>query len=337
MIECLKELCLINGISGNEDKVRDYIVDHIKNFCEYRIDNLGNIIAFKKGSKSPDKRLMISAHMDEVGFIVNYINDDGSLEITSVGGVETSAVMGKRVLVGKNEINGVVGSAAVHNISKDDREKAPSLSSLCVDIGVGSKDEASRLVSLGDSVCFVPEFINLGENKILSKAIDDRFGCALMIKLLQSELEYDAYFTFVVQEEIGLRGSRTAAYTVNPDVAVVIEATTASDIPSAEAEKKVCLLGNGPVVSYMDRATIYSKELYDIAFDTAGELNVNCQTKTMIAGGNDAGAIHTSRGGVKTIAVSLPCRYIHSPSSVADVRDIDDSYKLVKELIKRIV
>lgn len=337
MIECLKELCLINGISGNEDKVRDYIIEQIKDFCEYKIDNLGNIIALKKGRKSPGKRLMISAHMDEVGFIVNYINDDGSLEITSVGGVETSAVMGKRVLVGKSEINGVVGSAAVHNISKDDREKAPKLSSLCVDIGAGNKEEASKLVSLGDSVCFVPEFIRLGENKILSKAIDDRFGCAVMIKLLQSELEYDAYFTFVVQEEIGLRGSRAAAYTVNPDVAVVLEATTASDIPSAEGEKKVCLLGNGPVVSYMDRATIYSRELYNIAFDIAGELNVNCQTKTMIAGGNDAGAIHTSRGGVKTIAVSLPCRYIHSPSSVADVRDIDDSYKLVKELIKRIV
>lgn len=336
MIELLKELCLINGISGGEEKVRDYIIEQIKGFCEYEIDNLGSIIAFKKGAKTPDKRIMVSAHMDEVGFIVNYINDDGSLEFTSVGGVDPSVVMGKRVSVGEKEINGVVGSAAVHNISKSDREKAPKLSSLCVDIGAKSREEASKLVRLGDSVYFESDFLKLGDNKIMSKAIDDRFGCAVMIKLLQSELEYDTYFTFVVQEEIGLRGARAAAYTVNPDVAVVIEATTASDIPSAEGEKKVCLLGNGPVVSFMDRATIYSKELYDLAFDTAKEINVKCQTKTMIAGGNDAGAIHTSGGGVKTIAVSLPCRYIHSPSSVADVRDIEDSYRLIEEIIKRI-
>lgn len=336
MIELLKELCLINGISGGEEKVRDYIIEQIKDFCEYEIDNLGSVIAFKKGAKTPDKRIMVSAHMDEVGFIVNYINDDGSLEFTSVGGVDPSVVMGKRVSVGEKEINGVVGSAAVHNISKADREKAPKLSSLCVDIGAKSREEASKLVRLGDSVYFESDFLKLGDNKIMSKAIDDRFGCAVMIKLLQSELEYDTYFTFVVQEEIGLRGARAAAYTVNPDVAVVIEATTASDIPSAEGEKKVCLLGNGPVVSFMDRATIYSKELYDLAFDTANKIKVKCQTKTMIAGGNDAGAIHTSRGGVKTIAVSLPCRYIHSPSSVADVRDIEDSYRLIEELIKRI-
>lgn len=336
MIELLKELCMINGISGDEEKVRDYIIEQIKDFCEYEIDNLGSIIAFKKGAKTPDKRIMVSAHMDEVGFIVNYINDDGSLEITSVGGVEPSVVMGKRVVVGEKEINGVVGSAAVHNISKEEREKAPKLSSLCVDIGAKSREEASKLVRLGDSVYFKSEFLRLGDNKIMSKAIDDRFGCAVMIKLLQSEHEYDTYFTFVVQEEIGLRGARAAAYTVNPDVAVVIEATTASDIPSAEGEKKVCLLGNGPVVSFMDRATIYSKELYNLAFDIAKEINVKCQTKTMIAGGNDAGAIHTSRGGVKTIAVSLPCRYIHSPSSVADVRDIEDTHRLIEELIKRI-
>lgn len=336
MIKLLKDLCMINGISGDEGKVRDYIIKQIKDFCEYEIDNLGSIIAFKKGAKTPDKRIMVSAHMDEVGFIVNYINDDGSLNFTSVGGVEPSVIMGKRVSVGENEINGVVGSAAVHNISKDDREKAPKLSSLCVDIGAESKEEASKLVRLGDSVYFKSEFVTLGGSKVMSKAIDDRFGCAVMIKMLQNELEYDTYFTFVVQEEIGLRGAKAAAYTVNPDVAVVLEATTASDIPSAEGEKKVCLLGQGPVVSFMDRATIYSKELYNLAFDTAKELNINCQTKTMIAGGNDAGAIHTSRGGVKTIAVSLPCRYIHSPSSVADVRDIEDSYKLIRELLKRI-
>ncbi|MCD7727956.1 MAG: M42 family metallopeptidase [Ruminococcus sp.] len=336
MMRLLSELCLLNGISGDESRVREYIIRQIEGFCEYKVDNLGNIIAFKKGELTPGKRILVSAHMDEVGFIVNYINDDGNLKISSVGGIEATAALGKRVLVGESEISGVIGSVAVHNLSKEEREKSPSISALCVDIGAENKEEAEKFVNLGDSVCFEPDFQEIGNGKILSKAIDDRFGCAVMIKLLQCELKYDTYFTFVVQEETGLRGAKVAAYTVNPDVAVVLEATTASDIPGADNEKKVCVQGNGPVVSFMDRSTIYSRELYKLAFDTAKDIGIPCQTKTMIAGGNDAGAIHTTRGGVKTIAVSLPCRYIHSPSGVADVRDIESSYKLVKEMLQRI-
>ncbi len=221
MMKLLSELCLLTGISGDESRVREYIIRQIEGFCEYKVDNLGNIIALKKGELTPDKRILVSAHMDEVGFIVNYINDDGSLKISSVGGIEATAALGKRVLVGESEISGVIGSVAVHNLSKEEREKSPSISSLCVDIGAENKEEAEKYVALGDSVCFEPDFQEIGNGKILSKAIDDRFGCAVMIKLLQGELKYDTYFTFVVQEEIGLRGAKVAAYTVNPDVAVV--------------------------------------------------------------------------------------------------------------------
>lgn len=336
MLKNLHDLCLINGISGDEDKVREYIISRISDICEYSVDNLGNVIAFKKGKKTPKNKVMLSAHMDEVGLIVKYINDDGSLKVDSVGGVDPRVVFGRQVSVGKNGITGVVGGVAIHNLSSDERGKSVPFDKLTIDIGALNREEAEKKVSLGDSVYFQSDYLELGDGFIKSKAIDDRFGCALMLELIESELEYDTYFTFVVQEEIGLRGAKTASYTVNPDYAIVLEATTAADIPSAGGEKSVCKCKNGPVVSFMDRSTVYNKELYKLAFEIAKENNIPCQTKTMIAGGNDAGAIHISRGGVKTLAVSIPCRYIHSPSCVANKDDIINSYKLVNLLLGKI-
>lgn len=330
MFEKLRDLCLINGISGDEDKVRDYIVSRISDKCEYRVDNLGNVIALKKGRKTPLNKVLLSAHIDEVGLIVKYVNDDGSLMVDSVGGIDPRVVFGRQVTVGRNNIDGVIGGVAVHNLSKEEREKAVTFDKLTIDIGAESRDETEKLVSLGDSVYFKFDYVELSGGFIKSKAIDDRFGCALMLELIESELEYDTYFTFVVQEEIGARGAAAASYTVNPDYAIVIEATTAADIPLSEGEKSVCRCKDGPVVSFMDKSTIYNKELYNLAFDTAQENNIPCQTKTMIAGGNDAGAIHISRGGVKTLSVSVPCRYIHSPSCVANKEDMVNSLKLVR-------
>lgn len=337
MKELLKELCLIDGVSGDESAVREAIINKISDVCtDYRTDNLGNLICFMKGKKTPEKKFMICAHMDEVGFIVTAIHGDGTLAFDTVGGVDATVTLGRQVRVGTNRIYGVVGSTAVHNLSKEQREKAPDISSMYIDIGAVSKEDAEKYVSLGDCVYFCSEFADLGERRIRSKAIDDRAGCAMMIQLMHEELEYDTYFVFNVQEEVGLRGSRVSALAVAPDYAIVLESTTAADIDGAEGDKKVCSLGNGPVVSFMDRTTVYDRELYRLAFDTAKELNIPCQTKTRVAGGNDAGAIHISGVGVRTIAVSLPCRYLHSPSSVIETADLESSYTLVKELSKRI-
>ena len=156
-----------------------------------------------------------------------------------------------------------------------------------------------------------------------------------MIKLMQQELEYDTYFVFNVQEEIGLRGASVSAYSVQPDIAFVLEATTASDIDGVSGAKRVCALGGGPVVSFMDRSTMYDRELYRKAFETAENTGIPCQTKSMVAGGNDSGAIHISGKGVRTLAVSVPCRYLHSPSCVIDLKDFENTYRLVRELIKK--
>jgi len=335
MKELLRELCLINGVSGDENAVREVIINKMKDVCDdYKIDNLGSLICFKKGRKS-GKKLMICAHMDEVGFIVKYINSDGTLSFGEVGGIDPAVVIGRQVKVGKN-INGIVGSTAVHNLSKEQREKSPRMDCLYIDIGAENKADAEKYVSLGDCAYFESEFVELGERRIKSKAIDDRAGCALMIKLMHEELEYDTYFVFNVQEEIGLRGSTASAFTVNPDFAIVLEATTASDIEGVSGAKKVCQLGKGAVVGFMDRSTMYDKGLYKLAFDISEENNIPCQTKTMVAGGNDSGAIHISRGGVRTIAVSVPCRYLHSPSSVIEMNDLESCYKLVRIMAERI-
>ncbi len=336
MKELLKELCLADGVSGDESAVRELIISKIKDVCEYSVDNLGSIICFKKGKKAPGKKLMICAHMDEVGFIITYTRPDGTLSFGNVGGIDPSVVIGRQVRVGKKRISGVVGSTAVHNLSKEQREKAPRTDSLYIDIGAADKAEAEKYVSPGDCAYFDSEYTELGSNRVKSKAIDDRAGCAIMIELMHEELEYDTYFVFNVQEEIGLRGATASAYSVAPDYAIVLETTTAADIDGASGAKRVCEVGRGPVVSFMDRHTMYDKELYRLAFDTAGELGMPCQTKTMIAGGNDAGAVHISGKGVRTIAVSLPCRYLHSPSCVIDYADLENSYRLVKTLIGRI-
>lgn len=336
MLRYTEELSLLNGVSGNEDDVRKYIVSAIDGKCEYHTDNLGNLIVFKKGKKTPEKKLMIAAHMDEVGLIVTYINSDGTLCFDTVGGVNADVVAGRQVVICKNGLKGVVGSKAVHNMSDSERKESVKVSKLCIDIGATSKEEAEKYVALGDFVSFSPGFTRLGNERICSKALDDRIGCAIMIDMINKEPEYDIYFAFTVQEEIGLRGSSTAAFAIAPDFAIVLETTTASDISAVSGAQRVCELGKGAVVSYMDRRTIYDKELYELCFTVAKENNIACQTKTMVAGGNDSGAIHISGKGVRTIAISAPCRYLHSPSCVADTKDIDACSKLVNLLVPRI-
>lgn len=335
MLKNLKELCLLNGISGDENTVRDYIISQIKGYVEhYQVDNLGNLIAFKKGKFSSDKKILVSAHMDEVGLIATYINSDGTIKIDTVGGINPDVIIGRQVTI--NGLFGVVGSQAVHNIPQSQRSKEPNVQEMYVDIGTSSKEETLKYVSLGDNIKFYSKYEEFGDGYVKSKALDDRVGCCIMIDLIQSELEFDTYFTFVTQEEVGLRGSKVASYTVNPEYAIVLEGTTAGDIGGSIGEKKVCIVGNGAVVSFMDRSTIYDKGLYKLCFDISKENSIPCQTKTMVAGGNDSGSIHLSRSGVKTISISVPCRYIHSSASVMALSDAYACESLTKILISRV-
>ena len=331
----LKQLCGARGISGDEGEVRSLIIEEIKNFAEYRVDNLGNIIVHKKGRQPAKSRLMLSAHMDEVGLMVTDVTSDGFLKFDEVGGIDRRVLPGKQVKVGKNGLAGVIGVKPIHLCKGEESQNIPDYSEMYIDIGADSADQALEYVSPGDSVTYAGDFIKNGFT-INSKAIDDRFGCLVLIEMIKSDQEYDMDFVFAVQEEVGLRGAKVAAYTVDPQFAIVVETTTSAEIPEVEKTKQVCRLGEGAVISVMDRRTIYDREMTSLAFDLVDKNGIKAQYKRAVAGGNDAGAIHQSRGGVRTLAISLACRYLHAPSTVASIADCESVSVLVRLAAEKI-
>lgn len=328
----LKTLCELNGTSGREEAVREFLIAHLPKDASYTVDALGNLIVEKRGANRAKNKVMLASHMDEVGLIITYITEDGFLRFACVGGIDSRALFGKAVKVGEQGVSGVIGGKAVHQLIKDEKNTVPEAEDLLIDIGARTKAEAESLVSLGDNAYFDSEYIEFGDGFVKSKAIDDRAGNLIMLEMLQSDLPYDMTFCFTVQEEIGTRGAAAVTDTVAPDYAIVLESTTASDLPDVSGYRQVCKTGSGAVVGFMDRGTVYDKSLYDLAFRLAKENDIPCQTKTMVAGGNDASAIHKAAGGVKTVAVSVPCRYIHSASCVAKKEDIDSVARLARVL-----
>ena len=330
MFDILKNLCNLDATSGDEKSVRDFIIGEIKDYCEYRVDNLGNIIAFKKGKNESAKKVMLDAHMDEVGLIITSVTEDGFLKFKTVGGIDVSALMFRTVKIG-GSINGVISGEPIHLIGGDERKKLPKAESLYIDIGASSKAEALEHISLGDRAVLCGDFEE-NEQNIISKALDDRVGCAVLIKLIKEFNDYDFYASFSVQEEVGLRGAKVSGFAINPDSAIVLESTTASDIAGVGDADKVCSLGQGVAISFMDGATVYDREYYNFALKSG----LACQPKTAVAGGNNSGAIHLSREGVRTLAMSLPCRYIHSSASVASKADCESMYAMAKYIITSI-
>ena len=330
----LKKLCAADGISGDEKDIRDIILSEIDGYADVKTDNLGNIIAFKKGRKRAVGKLMISAHMDEVGFIVTDITDDGLIKFDEVGGIDRRVLPGRNVVINR-KVNGVIGVKPVHLCDKDEQTRIPSYSDMYIDIGAESREEAEKYVSVGDSVAFMSVYRE-NDDGIFSKALDDRVGCRIMIDMIKSELEYDTFFAFVVQEEVGLHGAKAAAFTVAPDYSIVLESTTAADVPDVARTKQVCNVGEGAVIGYMDRRTIYDRGLIEKCLELSEKHGIPMQFKRAVAGGNDAGAIHDSRGGVRTIAVSLPCRYLHAQLSYISKKDYNSVSRLAIELAREI-
>jgi putative aminopeptidase FrvX len=337
MLERIKRYAALNGISGDEGLIREAIIEEIAPYCQYEVDPMGNLICFKKGMITPNKKLMISAHMDEVGLMATHITADGFVKFTTVGGIDPRVLLGRQVCFYHSGQIGVIGTKAVHQQTPEERETAVKAEDMFIDIGASSKEEASSLIKPGDCASFCSTVEEFGEGFLKGKALDDRIGCAILVEMIRSKIKFDTYFVFAVQEEVGLRGAAAAAYTVNPDYAIVVETTTAADLSGVPEQKQVCQLGHGAVVGFMDRATIYNRELYALAYKLGVEEKITCQTKTMIAGGNDAGAIQSSRGGVQTIAVSVPCRYLHSPVCVVKKEDITATAKMVWALSEHIL
>ncbi|OPX43633.1 putative aminopeptidase YsdC [Ruminiclostridium hungatei] len=319
----IKELTDLNGVSGNENEVREFIISKIEGLCDsYKVDSIGNIIAFKKGGGGKLK-VMLSAHMDEVGFIVSGHSEKGFIRFKAVGGIDDRILPGKKVIVGKKRLSGVIGAKPIHQQEREEREKIAKIRNLYIDIGADSKEEAEKLAPLGEFIAFDSDFVKFGNDCIKAKALDDRVGCAVLIEALKHSFDFELYACFTVQEEVGLRGAQVAAYNVMPDVALVIEGTTCADVPEVDKHEYSTVLGNGAALTIMDRTCYCDRELVQYLYDVAVNNGIKVQYKQTTTGGNDAGQIQRTGNGVKTASISVPCRYIHSPVSVMSGRDYE--------------
>lgn len=322
MIELMKELCALPGPSGCEDAVRAFVLKRVKPFAdEIRTDAIGNVMVFRKGRKALDRPVVLCAHMDEVGVIIKKITEDGMLKFGFVGGVDPRVVIGRPVRFG--DVPGVIGIKAVHLTTAAERRTMPKTKNLYIDIGATSRAAAEKLVSLGDYGVFDSAVVEFGDGLIKAKAIDDRVGCAALLRLLEDEPPVDTWFCFTVQEETGLRGAASMAFALDPGFAMVLEGTTAADLAEVKGADAVCRVRGGVVLPFMDGATIYDAALFELLRDACTKRGIPWQTKTRIAGGTDAGRIHRSRAGVRVCAAAAPVRYIHSPSSVAAKADCE--------------
>ncbi|MBT1248602.1 MULTISPECIES: M42 family metallopeptidase [unclassified Thermosipho (in: thermotogales)] len=327
----LKELSEINGVSGNEHKVREFIIDKIKDKVDkFWVDNLGNLIALKKGNGKT--KVVLDAHMDEVGFMITNINEDGTLSFMPVGGIDPRVAIGKKVII-NDEIIGVIGFKAIH--LQDNPLKTPEFSQLRIDAGFSSKKEAEKKVKIGDYASFTTKYKEIN-NFATGKAFDDRGGCSILIDLIEDNIksEYDLYFVFSVQEETGLRGAAVVVEQIKPDFAIAIETTTAGDNPELDKELWATHIGDGPALTFMHSGYVIDKRLFETLVNTAKENNIPFQYKRRTAGGTNAARYARSAYGVPAAVISIPSRYIHSPLIVIDLNDYKNTYLLLKTFLE---
>jgi len=340
----LRRLSEAAGVSGDEGEVRRIILDELDRLgLPAEVDVLGNVMARAgerreghtsggAGDVAGRPRVMLAAHMDEVGMIVTYIEKDGLLRLGTVG-IDDRVLPAKEVTVGRDRVRGVIGLKPIHLQDPDDRKKAVKRNDLFIDIGARSREDAEKRVKVGDYACFKSSFAKIGEKALKGKAFDDRVGCAVLLRVLEDAHEFPLIATFTVQEEVGLRGAAVASWTVDPDMALVLEGTICSDTPGTEEHMQATRLGGGPALSIMDGRSISSKTMLRGLIDAAERRGIPYQFKRSTMGGNDAGRIHLSRAGVPTASVSVPCRYIHSPASMISVDDFENAYRLVSAFL----
>ncbi len=328
----LKELLSLDAPSGYEDAVRFFIKENA--VCdEIYTDSMGNLFCHKKGS---GKKVMVCAHMDEVGLIITGITDDGFLKFSTLGGIDPAVLSSKKVLIGKNKIPGIIGAKAIHLQSKDEVTTPSKVKDMTIDIGAKDKERASAMVDLGAFAVFDGEYTLFGDNLLKSKALDDRVGCAILLELMKEDYDSDMYFVFTVQEELGVRGAIVATYSVKPDIALVIEGTTCADVYGSKPHNEVTKFGDGAVITAVDGSAISDREYFDFIMDVAKKNGIKLQIKRTTRGGTDAAAIQRSGSGVKTAVLAVPCKYIHSPVSVMNMSDFESVYELSKCVLNEI-
>ena len=337
MIGTLKALCALSGVSSCEDEVRDYIRKRVEPYADsVRTDALGNLIVFKRGARPTGNKLMLCAHMDEVGLMVKSVSEDGYLKFGCVGGIDRRVLLGKEVAVGDKRVPGVIGLKAIHLTTPEERKKVPRLTDYYIDIGAKNREEALAQVELGDVCTFVSDTVELGGGMLKAKAIDDRVGCAVIVKLLEEDLPMDCTFAFTAMEEVGCRGAFGAAFSVTPEIALVLEGTTAADVPSLTEDRQVCWPGKGPVLAWMDNGTIYDRALFERLRTLAEENGLTWQMKHYVSGGTDARAVQRTKAGVRVAGISAAVRYLHAPNSVCSLSDAEQMLALARLFLQNL-
>lgn len=338
----LKTLCELKALSGREEAVRKAVYG----VCAEKLgkdavsfDGMGSVIAVRKAKNPALPRVMLAAHMDEIGLVASSANDDGLISFRAIGAVDPRVLLSKRVLVGYGEdaVPGVIGYTPIHLQSDDEYNAAPTIDKLAVDIGAKDKAEAEGKAPKGTHITFDTKYTEFGDGFVCAKSLDDRVGVYNLLRLLSAEYEGELTLTFTAREEVGLRGAKSAGYRVQPDVAIVLEGTTANDLGDAKDQFKVCIPGQGPCVSFMDNSSMADHALFKLVLKAGREQGIPCQIKKYIAGGNDAGAIQRAGAGCKTVVISVPCRNIHSPSSVCSLTDVDNQYHLAQAALNALM
>lgn len=325
MKELIENLTEVYGPSGHEEQIREVIRAKVESLAdEVRVDAMGNLIALKKGN-GQGKKVMLAAHMDEIGLIVSYVDEQGFLRAQGVGGVDPMTLVGGRVRFADGS-TGVIAPEKRPEFRKD-----PELSKLYIDIGATSQTEAAD--RLGQVVGFVRPFTDLGQ-RIVAKAMDDRIGCAVLIETMRQlgSSPHDLYFVFTVQEEVGLRGAHTGAFGVDPEVGIAVDVTVAADTP--EAFKMAMKLGHGPCIKVKDGRMLSHPGLKDLLIESAEANDIPYQLEVLARGSTDAAAIQLSRGGVPACCVSIACRYVHTPSEMVDIDDVENAVKLLVAVLE---
>jgi putative aminopeptidase FrvX len=339
----LKHLSNAPGVSGDESAVRRIVIDLIKDHVDdLRVDTLGNVLAVKRarGTATRSVRVMLDAHLDEIGFMIFGANSDGSLKFRAVGGIDDRILPGKAVLVGPDRIPGVIGVKPIHLL--DGEMSVMKIEDLAIDIGAASESEANNLVTVGQTAVFATEFRTWSgatNGAASGKALDDRAGCAVLIEILRGQrLPIEILAAFTVQEEVGLRGAQVAAHTFDPDAAVAIDATPANDLPPVIEQdlSPNTRLGHGPAIYVMTRHDLSDPRLVRHFMTTGDALKIPYQIRQPGGGGTNAGGIIPTRSGVPTISVSVPARYIHSPASLIYLKDVRATVALVRDSVARL-
>lgn len=326
----LKHLSELNAVCGCEDEARRYILSEIEGKCDRAVvDVLGNVIAYKRGA-SAEKKLVLGANIDEAGFIVTSITDDGYIKFGAVGNIDPRTLVSKRVVIGKDAIKGIIGMKAVHVTTQEERNNAAKLSELYIDIGAKNKKKAQKYVNKGDYVTFDTAFGSIGEC-IKGKALD-RFGTACVIEAMRETPAYDTYFVFSAQRELSGRGMGVAVFNIKPDAAVIVNTVSAED--TYKSERRAARLGGGAVIEYMDRTNISNTAFTSRIAELADSIGIKTQNKISSAARSAAGAAATAADGTITACIAIPCRYSHTPVCMMNRNDIDAVSALCAAIVK---